>query len=144
MNIKKLLKVYVPYEIKSYLIWFVLASIIGIIIQSAEAGKFIFIDFFIKNYLLVIKTLYEGFSGTVLLFGFGVVIAILIQLFYYIIMTYCAIRILFYLISTLNEKNTQKIILYLAIIIGLILLIQYFQSYYQSYNDFDMYLIATN
>ncbi len=128
MNIKKTLKVYIPHEIKGSLIWFVLASIVGIIIQSAEAGKFVFADFFYKNYIFTIKTIYEGFSAVVLIAGFGVVIATLIQLFYYVIMTYCAVRIVYYLLSTLNKRNTQKLIIYIIIIVGVVILFQYYQS----------------
>lgn len=119
-------KIYLPREIKKPLIWFVIASVIGIIIQSSKAGHFVFIDFFGKNYLYVMKTLWDGFITSALLLGFFNTIILLLEVFYYIIMTISLIIIIYHLIATFNKKNTKKLVLYLVIIVGVIILLNSF------------------
>ena len=129
-------KVYIPKEIKKPLIWFLIASVIGIIIQSSNAGHFVFIDFFGKNYLYVIKTIGDGFVTSALLLGFFNTILLLLEVFYYIIMTISLIIIIYHLIATFNKKNTKKIVLYLVIIIGIIVLINYSGLIFSAVNDY--------
>lgn len=120
------LKVYIPHEIKKPLIWFLLASVIGIIIQSVEEEKLVFIDFFCKNYMSVLSAIIDSFVGISMILGIGTVLIALLSVFYYMIMTICLLIIIYHLILTLNKKNTQKILLYLIILIGGIFLFSNF------------------
>ena len=100
-------KIYLPREIKKPLIWFLIASVIGIIIQSSKAGHFVFIDFFGKNYIYIMKLLFDSFGGIAFV-GFGFFILSLLEIFYYIIMTISLIIIIYHLIATFNKKNTRN------------------------------------
>jgi len=128
-------KIYLPREIKKPLIWFLIASVIGIIIQSSKAGHFVFIDFFGKNYIYIMKLLFDSFGGIAFV-GFGFFILSLLEIFYYIIMTISLIIIIYHLIATFNKKNTRKIVLYLVIIIGIVILINYSGSIFSAVNNY--------
>ncbi len=55
------IRIYIPEEVRNPLIFTIFFAIIGIIIQSILAGKFIFLSFFSTNYV----TWFKSFGGFV-------------------------------------------------------------------------------
>ena len=119
-------KIYIPREIIKPLTWFIIASVVGVIIQSLKAGKLIILDFFWKNYIFTVTTIWNGFALSALMFGTIIIIIALIEVFYYVIMTISMVRVVYYLILTIGKHNTQKILAYLIIIIGIIIAAGYY------------------
>ncbi|MEK6945400.1 MAG: hypothetical protein AABW63_01265 [Nanoarchaeota archaeon] len=121
-------RVYIPNEIRKPLIWFIIASIVGIVWQSIKNHHLVFVNFFWKNYTNSINILGQSLQAGLFL-GFKIVFIVLLEIFYYVIMTVCFLIIIYHLILTLNKKNTQKIFVYLVIIIGLVILFSYVQQH---------------
>ena len=51
----------IPHAIRFALIWVIFFSIVGIIFQSIKAGRFVFLEFFVKNYVAWFK-FFQAFS----------------------------------------------------------------------------------
>jgi len=58
---KKRLRFSIPYKLRYTLIWIFFFSILGIVIQSIQAGQFIFADFFASNYAAWFRS-FGGFT----------------------------------------------------------------------------------
>jgi len=62
---KQALRLGIPYNLRISIIWVVFFAIIGIVIQSINASKFIFVDFFAGNYIEWFKS-FGSFTNLVI------------------------------------------------------------------------------
>lgn len=126
---KDWLNIYIPRKLRAALAWLVVSAIIGIWIQSAIASQFVFGEFFYKNFVLWLKTLSELLDASVI-FGYGPFFSYLINNFYYITGAISLVMIVFHLITTIQERNTRRIIFLLGVI-GLLafLIVEYGGDY---------------